>query len=262
MKTKSVIITGVSSGIGKASAELFLQSGWQVYGLSRSRVSMDGLHWFSCDVTDPDAVHSAFSSILSEITPDLLLVNAGNGISGAMEFISSEDCALQLNTNLLGAVLSSREVLSSMRKSQSGKILFISSLAAVFPIPFQSLYSASKAGLSCFSDALRLEVSPFHIQVATLLLGDVKTGFTATRKKNEEGNELYQDRIRSSVQKMEHDELHGISPEKVAKKILSLANRNRLSPHNTIGFQSRLLLFLSRILPTSLVLKIVSIIYR
>ena len=147
MSRKTAVVTGASRGIGLAIARRLLAAGWQVFGLSRSEGPVEEIPWIPCDVSVPESVNQALESACMQAGRlDLLVCNAGMGISGAVEFTSEEDAELQIDVNLMGAVRCARKAASVMRKQGFGKIIFISSLAAIFPLPFQSLYSASKAG--------------------------------------------------------------------------------------------------------------------
>lgn len=262
MSRKTAVITGASRGIGLAAAKRLIDAGWQVYGLSRTEGPDERVQWIPCDVSNPESVNEALDSACMQAGRlDLLVCNAGMGISGAVEFISEEDAARQIEVNLLGAVRCAGRAAGALRKQGFGKIIFVSSLAAVFPLPFQSLYSASKAGLNVFSDALGIELEPFGVQTCTVMLNDVRTDFTDSRKKSVRGDDIYGGRIRASVEKMERSEREGMAPERVAEEIFRLAEKKKLPAHRIVGVSSKLLGFLGRILPTDLTLRIIREIY-
>ena len=130
---KNVIITGGSSGIGKATAELFAANGYQVYELSRRTPSeaREGITHITCDVTDVEACRKAVSTVIAaDGYVDVLISNAGMGISGAVEFTTTEELHRQMDVNFFGAVNITQAVLPYMRKSQRGKIIFVSSVMA------------------------------------------------------------------------------------------------------------------------------------
>ena len=127
-------------------------------------------------------------------------------------------------------------------------IINISSVAGLLPIPFQAMYSMSKAAVISFSDALRNELRPYGVRVTSILPGDTKTGFTDSREKSED-LAGYGDRINRSVSKMERDERNGVSPYKVAKKIIKVSKKKNPNTYYVVGFSYSLLIFLSRILP-------------
>ena len=248
-------VTGAGSGIGLAIARRLQQQGYRVYNLSRHPGQGKGLSFLYCDVTREEQVQAAFSAIWQQQGRlDVLVCNAGMGVSGAVEFIPEEDRRDQMEVNEAGAFRCARQAAVFMREQGRGKILFISSLAAVFPIPFQAYYAAGKAALMVFSDALGMELAPFSVQCGCLLLGDVKTGFTAARRKNETGDDRYGGRIRRSVEKMEKDERSGMSPEKVARTAVRCLGRRRLPPRKPVGVSCSVLCALNRVLPHRAVL--------
>lgn len=258
---KTLILTGGSSGIGKAAVELFAQKGYKVYELSRHGESRGGITHIDCDVTKPEDCKSAVEKVVaSEGKIDVLVSNAGMGISGAVEFTDINEAKRQIDVNFFGSVNITQAVLPYMREKKAGKIIFVSSMAAVFSIPFQSFYSASKFAINGFAMALKNEVRPFGIKVCCLLPGDVKTGFTDARAKSVAGSDVYT-RLNKAVSTMEHDEQHGITPERMAKKLYSLAEASNPCAFSTVGFQYHLFTLLNKILPTTFVYKIVGMMY-
>ena len=246
---KVVILTGGTSGIGAATAALLRQKGCRVYEFSR-RDAADPDH-FSVDVTDEAAVKAAVDAVVArEGRVDVLINNAGFGISGAMEFTDSADAHRLMEVNLFGMDNAIRAVLPHMRRAGAGRIVNISSVAGVFAIPFQAWYSISKAAVRSLTMALYNEVAPYGVQVASVLPGDIKTGFTAARKKSAAGDKEYGGRISKSVEKMEKDEQNGMRPEDAAKTIVRVAlQKGRVKPYYTIGFAYKALVFLDRLLP-------------
>ena len=180
---------------------------------------------------------------------DLVINNAGFGISGAVEFTAREDALHLLEVNLLGADNVTRAVLPHMRKNGSGRLIFISSAAAIFPIPFQAWYSASKAALSSYALALRNEVKPFGIDVCALMPGDIKTGFTAMREKHHEGDDIYGGRIEKAVSVMEKDETNGMSSAYAAQQVVRCVYARNPAPLKCIGTKYQLFAVLDRLLP-------------
>lgn len=115
---------------------------------------------------------------------DLLICCAGYGISGAAEMTDPQDAHRQLDVNLYGMDAVVRAVVPQMRKQETGRIVLISSVAGMLPIPFQLWYSVSKAAINAYTLALQNELKPFGISVCAVLPGDISTGFTAARKKS------------------------------------------------------------------------------
>lgn len=262
MERKIAAVTGASKGIGLAIVRMLVGRGYTVYGLSRRPGPEEEVIWLSCDVTDRNSVESVFSRILeSEGRIDLLVCNAGIGISGAAEFTPEEDYCRQTEVNFNGAVSCVQQVTAAMRRQKTGKIVFVSSLAAIFPLPFQSFYSASKAALNAFSDALGIELAPFGVQTCTMMLNDVKTEFTDNRRKTAVGDDIYGGRIAASVEKMEKSERSGMAPEQVAETLGKLLARKRMPAHKIVGASNEFLGFLFRVLPADAMLKLLGKIY-
>jgi len=257
----TVVITGASGGIGRAAAELFLRSGYTVYGLCRRAGDIGGVRYISTDVTDEASVRSAFELISGEAGRiDLLINNAGFGISGATEFTPLEDAKRLFDVNFFGAFLCSRYAIPLMRE-KGGRIINISSAAAIFSIPFQSFYSASKAAVNSLSLALRNELKDFSISVTALMPGDVRTGFTAAREKNTAGEDIYRGVIEKSVATMEKDEKNGMTPEYIATRILKIAEKPKVKPLYALGTQYKLFAAVSKLLPGGLINAVVGKMY-
>ena len=258
---KVAIVTGASGGIGLATATLFSQKGYAVYGLSRKPYESGPVHHIPTDVTDEAAVKQAVDAVIAaEGHVDVLICNAGFGISGAVEFTELEDAKRQFDVNFFGVVNCVKAALPHMRAARAGHILCVSSVAAVLAIPFQTFYSAAKASINAFCAALANEVRPYNIHVAALMPGDIKTGFTAAREKSLAGVEAYP-ALPRSVATMEHDEQHGMEPMAIAQALYRLACKRSLKASYTAGIQYKLFVVLRKFLPIRLVNWLVGILY-
>lgn len=250
---RTLLITGGSSGIGLATAVLFQNKGWQVFELSRHGESHDGITHIDCDVTEPESVRQAVAEVLNQTDKiDVLISNAGYGISGAIEFTGIEDAKRQMDVNFFGALNITQAVLPHMRERREGRILYTSSVAAVLPVPYQAFYSASKAAINAMALALANEVRAFNIRVGYLMPGDVATGFTAARNKSDKGAEIYQN-VSKAVTAMEKDELNGMRPEQMAQLFYKMATRRNPAPYYVGGLTYRIFCLLNRLLPTRFV---------
>ena len=250
---KVALVTGGTSGIGLACARALQRAGWQVYTLSRREGGDAAFRHMACDVTDEAACRRAAADVVKETRRlDLLVHCAGSGISGAAEFTEYAEAERQIAINLLGAANMARAVIGPMRNQCGGRIIFISSVAAVTPIPFQAWYSASKAALNSYAMALHNEVSRFGISVCAVMPGDTATGFTAARHKAVTGDDMYQGAISRSVSRMERDEMSGASPDKCASLVVRLAGKRKTAPTYTVGAGYAALTFLAKLLPGSL----------
>jgi short-subunit dehydrogenase len=258
---KVAIVTGGSSGIGKLVAKFLSESYFTVYDFSRSGSSSEEVNHIFCDVSDEGSVVSAVNRVI-ELSGriDLVINNAGMGISGAVEYSNSSDVLKQFDVNFFGSYYICKSCIPFLRENR-GRIINICSVASDIPIPFQAFYSASKAAVFSISSALANELKPFGISVTSVLPGDVKTGFSSNRIKDSKGNTLYDGRIEKSVSLMEKDEQSGMSAEYVASKILRIALKNRVKPKYIIGFKYKIFSLLFKLLPLSISNRIIGLIY-
>lgn len=246
-----VVITGANSGIGLSLAQEVIKHGDIAYCLSRHKPKDKSIRYVYCDVTDRESIANALKTIHStELHIDAVVNNAGMGISGASEYEPIEDIQKIINVNLIGVINVCALSLPYLRETK-GRIVNIGSLASVFPIPFQSLYSVTKAGVKSFSLALHNEVKPTGVKVSCVLPGDVKTNFTANREKTEiKDDPVYKDRVQRSISRMEKDEQNGMSPKKVADVICKCIYSKRPPLVVSVGAQYKLLRGLKRFVPT------------
>ncbi len=246
-----VVITGASNGIGKAAAAAFSHFGDRVFNLSRHDPNDPNSTFIACDVTDEAQCCAAIERVLSEAGRiDVLINNAGFGISGPVETTEIQAVQRQFDVCLFGAMRVLKPALPALRQSR-GTVLFTSSVAAVTPIPYQAFYSAAKAAINSVVMALRNELKGTGIRVAAVLPGDVKTDFTAKREKNAVNEALYPNEVKS-VAKMEHDEQHGMSPDRIAKRFYRLSLQKNPKPFCSVGFAYSAVLILVKILPARL----------
>lgn len=268
MNNKVVVITGASSGIGREVARLMADQGHRVYDLSRSDKPQDGVRHLRCDVTDRATIQTAVDTIKSEVGRiDTLILCAGSGVAGALEFMTEEELQFQFDVNAFGPLRVVQAALPLMREQmllngkERGRIVFISSMAAVFPLPYQGLYSATKMSVNAIAYALRNELHPLGIGVTSILPGDVKTGFTAARRKNETGKEIYT-HMDGAFEAMTSDEVNGSKPEVIAKRIVKIVNRKNVGMYYTLDSLSLLEYILQRIAPHKVALWVVRKMYR
>lgn len=247
---KIIVITGASYGIGKTTAKFLEEKGYIVYKLARTKMENDPFY-ISCDITKKEDVKNAINIIYEkEKRIDVLVNNAGIGVSGAIELSTYEELNKIINVNFIGAVSMIQEVIPYLRKTK-GKIINIGSVAGELTIPFQAYYSCTKAALSTLTEALRMELRPFDIKVSIILPGDTKTSFTKNREQPfDMNNTLYKERIESSLKRMEKDEQNGKNPKTVAKVIYRVIKKKNPPIKVTVGFSYKLLVFLKRLLPT------------
>lgn len=253
-KNKVVLITGASSGIGRACAVYLAQQGYCVYGTSRRPVQ-DGLPFamLQMDVTDDASVQRAVQTVLEQQGRiDVVVNNAGIGYGGAVEDTSIEEAQATFETNFFGALRVCHTVLPSMRAQKSGTIINVSSIGGLMGLPYQGLYSASKYAVEGLSDALRMEVKGFGVNVVLLEPGDISTKFTANRRstRSADSNSVYSETYASVLAKIEADERGGAKPEIVARAVARIIASPKPGARYIVGpFYEKLAVLVKRLLP-------------
>lgn len=253
---KVVFITGISSGFGKSIAEILSQKGHVIYGTSRSKTELnDQINILKADVTDAASVKAAIETVLNkEGRIDVLINNAGMGISGPVEFTSQQDINLQMDTNFTGIVNVIQSVLPAMRKQQRGTIINISSIGGMMGLPFQGFYSASKFAVEGLCEGLRIELKAFNIKVIVVRPGDFSTSFTSNRKIDGilSNDHPYELQFRKTMSVIEADERGGMKPEYLALKIARIIELKNPRPTYIIStVEQKLAVILKRLLPPS-----------
>ncbi len=181
--SRAVLITGCSSGIGRATAERLARSGWTVYATARSTDSIADLGRAGCrvlklDVTDEESMRAAVASVEhAEGAVGVLVNNAGYSLSGAIESVPLDEVRRQFETNVFGLVRLSQLVLPAMRRQGFGRIVNLSSMGGRVTLPGGGFYHASKHAVEALSDALRFEVQGFGVDVVVIEPGLIRTGF-------------------------------------------------------------------------------------
>lgn len=258
---KVAIITGASHGIGLATAKLLVEEGWKVFNISRSDCKLDNVLSFKADVNDNDMIPKIFEEIFAkEGRIDAVINNAGFGIAGAIEETKPENVDAIIKTNL-SSVIKICSLAVGYLKLSKGKIINISSVAGIIPLSYQACYSASKAAVENFSRALSNELKPFGIKVTAVLPGDTKTDFTKARIIDSQKDSSNFERMTRSINKMAKDEQNGKSPKTVAKVVLKILKQKNPPLRKTVGFISKLEIFLTRICSTKFINFIVRKLY-
>ena len=251
---KTAVITGGSQGIGAELVKLYKSAGYKVYSLSRS--NPDNLQNFiECDVAIESDVARAFAAISADRNKiDLLVNNAGIGLNGAVELIKPESAEKCMDVNFMGAYYCIRHALPLMK--EAGRIINVSSAAALFALPFKEFYCASKASLNMLTFGLRMELSATKIQAGCVCPGDTKSGFNKNRIREYETNERYGDRMKRAAQRLDKKEEKRMPCGEVAKKIFKAAEKKKIKPMTIIGGKYKVIYFFYKLLPLSLFLKL------
>ena len=230
MERQVIVITGASSGFGRATAELLSSKGHTVYGLCRRAAEHKQIQYMGCDVRSREQISRVVADIIArEGHIDVLVNNAGMGIGGALELATPEEIDLQMGTNFGGTVNMCQAVLPYMRRARRGKIINLSSIGGVMGLPYQGFYSASKFAIEGFTEALAAEVRGFGIRVCLVEPGDFATGFTNSRRNSERTmqNEDYKPLFQRSLSIIEKEELGGLKPDVLARKIARLVEKKK-----------------------------------
>jgi NAD(P)-dependent dehydrogenase (short-subunit alcohol dehydrogenase family) len=235
-----VLVTGASSGIGKACADLLHADGCRVYGASRSAPEAPAPYpTLRMDVGDEGSVREGVEQVLErEGRIDAVVNCAGFGIAGAVEDTSIEEAKGQFETNFFGVLRVCRAVLPSMRARRRGTIVNVSSIAGLVSLPFQAFYSASKFALEGMSEALRMEVRPFGIHVVLVEPGDTRTRFTANRRRTEGAQcetSPYRGAFAEAIRVAEHEEQQGVDPAPVARVVARVVRASAPDLRYTVG---------------------------
>ncbi|QHN03499.1 SDR family oxidoreductase [Granulicella sp. WH15] len=250
---KTVLITGVSSGIGEAAAQHFLSRGWRVVATARKLETLgawsrsENVISLPLDVTSSDSVRGAIADVLQRLGAlDVLVNNAGIGLAGPLEAIPLSDMEQHFQTNFFGAVRVIQEVMPVFREQKHGVIINVSSVAGRFGVPFLSPYCAGKFAIEGLSESLYYELRPFNIRIKLVEPGGIKTKFRQVFVQDR----AYEPGLGAVSRRMDQASAADSKlpePESVAKTIFTAANDGSEKlryPIETQGASS-----LSRILP-------------
>jgi len=252
-KIRNIVITGGTSGIGKACKDFFEKKGDNVIIIARKNPE-NLKNFYPCDVSNQLEVEETFKQIGKKyLHIDVLVNNAGYGISGAVELVPYDEIKNLFDVNLMGVINCYKEAIKYMKKGAS--IINVSSACALFPLPFRGLYCASKSAVNMLSFSLKMECEPFGVNVCSVCPGDVKTNFTKNRVKHFETNERYKERIKNATEKIDGRENKRMSADKVAKVIYNVSKKKKTRPYVIVGAKYKLLNFVMRFLPEGLLLK-------
>ncbi|MGH9317353.1 MAG: SDR family oxidoreductase [Thermoanaerobaculia bacterium] len=269
-----ILITGCSSGIGRATASEAASRGHVVFASSRDPASLESLkedkriRTLGLDVADPAAIRGAVSGVLAQAgRVDALVNNAGYGQMGTVEDVSAEEWRRQFDVNFFGAIELIQAVLPNMRQAGRGTIVNVSSIAGKLAFPFAGPYCASKHALEAASDALRVEVSPFGIRVVLIEPGPIRTRFTerarASAERIREAPGPYKAFYADAERAMDRDfQVGGLPPEAVARVILRAIESDNPRPRYRLTGMARVLLPVRPLLPDRLLDRLLKKILR
>ena len=251
---KVVLITGGSSGIGKSVGEFLTEKGFVVYGTSRNPKNSNS-HPFklvALDVNSTKSITNAIDEVIAlEGRIDVLINNAGMGITGPIEETPTSEMRKVFDTNFFGAIEVMKAVLPQMRKQKKGLIINITSIAGYMGLPFRGIYSATKGALELVTEAIRMEVKNFGIEVTNVAPGDFATNIASGRFHTPVfENSSYKENYQKNLDLMDAHVSSGSDPIQMAKAIYKIINTQKPKIHYKVGdFMQKFSIVLKKILP-------------
>jgi len=252
---RKVFLTGASSGIGLAIAELLVARGHEVWGTSRNLdciPKMPRLHPMRLDLGDPRSVEEAFNVALAEAGHfDVLINNAGSGHFGPAENLSEKEIVNQFQILVFGHVQLMRLALRIMQVQGEGLIINITSLAGRLPVPFMAAYNAAKAAMASFTISIQLELPDSRVRVVDLQPGDICTDFNEAVTKAEKHDARYEAKVDKTWSAVERNMKNAPKPDLVARHVCELIDQTNPPPRVTVGeaFQTKIAPLIFRFLP-------------
>ncbi|MBJ7881443.1 SDR family oxidoreductase [Gelidibacter salicanalis] len=252
--SKVVLITGGSSGIGKSVGEYLSQKGFAVYGTSRNpeRYPESKFTLVKLDVSDAVSIAAAINTVMREAGRlDVLINNAGAGITGPIEEIPDAEIQRNFDTNLFGPIRVIKAVLPLMRIQNSGLIINITSIAGYMGLPYRGVYSASKGALELITEAFRMEIKDFNIHMTNVAPGDFATNIAAGRYHAPIlEHSPYKKPYGDTLKLMDTHVSSGKDPQLMADAIYKVITTEHPKIHYKVGeFMQKFSIVLKRILP-------------
>nr|WP_321412509.1 SDR family oxidoreductase [uncultured Allomuricauda sp.] len=255
MDKKVVLITGGSSGIGKSIGTYLAQKGFIVYGTTRHPKNYPDFKEFELvqlDVKNVKSIEQAVSYVISkEDRLDVLINNAGVGITGPIEETPHEEILHVFDTNFHGPVHVMKAVLPQMRKQGGGTIINITSIAGYMGLPYRGFYSATKGALGLITEALRMETKDFGIKITNVAPGDFATNIASGRYHSPviKGS-AYEEKYGQTLKGIDEDVDSGGDPIQVAEAVYKIIHQKKPKVHNPVGaFLQKFSLRLKNVLP-------------
>lgn len=259
--SRVAVVTGASSGIGKATAAALAGRGYQVIGTSRNpdTIGADavlaGVEYRALDLTDKASI-AAFAAGLGQV--DVLVNNAGESQAGPLAELPGDAVERLFQLNVLGPVALTKALLPGMRERQYGRVVMVGSMLASFPMPYRSSYVATKAALRGFAVAARFEESPFGVWITAVEPGQIDTGLRERRTKYLTEGSAHTADFTTFMAKLDEKQAKGITPEKVATTIVTAIEADRPRPLYAVGSNAPVLFTIRRLLPRTVMERVIA----
>jgi NAD(P)-dependent dehydrogenase (short-subunit alcohol dehydrogenase family) len=260
MSKKTILITGTSSGIGKATVKYFSDRGWNVAATLRSpdkdteMKTWPNVKTYALDVTNQTSIENTIKSAIADFgSIDVIVNNAGYGAEGIFEKATPQQIQQQFDTNVFGVMNVIRGILPHFRQKKSGTIINITSMGGLITFPLYSVYHATKWSVEGFAESLHFELKPLGIRIKNVEPGAIKTNFYHGSKDTFTNDALtdythYEEVVRLNITKAE---LSAPGPAVVAKTVFKAANSNSYKLRYRAGSQAVWILPLRRMIPLS-----------
>ncbi|GAA1531205.1 SDR family oxidoreductase [Dactylosporangium maewongense] len=253
---RTALVTGASSGIGKATAAALAARGYRVVGTSRHPASVqdppEGVELLPLDLED-DASIEALAAAAGQV--DVLVNNAGESQSGPFEDLPADALRRLFQVNVLGPVRLAQLLLPGMRERRHGRVVMVGSMLASFPLAYRSSYVASKAALKGFAEGARHEYSPFDVWLTTVEPGSISTGISERRTKYVADDSPHRADFERMLAALDRNEHKGVPAARVAATVVKAVEAPRPKAFYAVGSNAPVVFPLRRLMPSSLVSK-------
>jgi short-subunit dehydrogenase len=253
--SRTALVTGATSGIGRATAAALVARGYRVLGTGRDPQSLPedrrvaGVEYCALDLTSDDSIE-ALADRLAGV--DILINNAGESQSGPFEELPVDALRRLFQVNVLGPVRLTQLALPAMRERGYGRVVMVGSMLASFPLAYRSSYVASKAALKGFANGARHELSPFGVWLTTVEPGSISTGISERRTSYAAEASPHRRDYETMLAVLDRNERGGTSADRVAATIVSAVEAARPRPRYAVGSNAPLVFALRRVLPATL----------
>jgi len=262
---RTALVTGASSGIGRATAQFLVDRGHSVVGTSRNPDKIpdadrvEGVRYRALDLRDAASIDGFAGALAAEdVHVDILVNNAGESQSGPLEDLPLGALERLFQVNVLGPVHLTQLMVPAMRARGYGRVVMVGSMLASFPLAYRSSYVASKAAIKGFATAARFELSPFGVWLTTIEPGSINTGISQRRTKYIADDSPHAKAFRTMLKILDGNEREGIAPQRVARTIVEAVEAKRPDPLYAVGSNAPAVFALRRALPRQAVESIVA----